>query len=70
VPDATFFNPASRLVHVAVAEPDVVQSIDVSTGESAQCATSLGVKTTALVPPDRLYVFSPEHGGALILSDA
>jgi DNA-binding beta-propeller fold protein YncE len=70
VPDATFFNPASRLVHVAVAEPGVVQSTDVSTGESAQCATSLGAKTTAFVPPDRLYVFSPEHGGALVLSDA
>ena len=27
-PDATFFNPASGVVHVAIAEPGLVQSID------------------------------------------
>jgi len=29
--------------------------------------TGAGAHTTALVAPDRLYVFSPTHGGALTL---
>jgi DNA-binding beta-propeller fold protein YncE len=32
VPDATFFNPATGLVHVAIGEPGLVQSIDPQTG--------------------------------------
>jgi DNA-binding beta-propeller fold protein YncE len=69
-PDATFFNPASGIVHVAIAEPGLVQSIDPRTGTVSQIATARGAKTTALVVPDRLYVLSPSHGGILELSGA
>jgi len=67
-PDATFFNPASGLVHVAIAEPGLVQSIDPRTGAASRIATARGAKTTALVAPDRLYVLSPSHGGILELA--
>jgi hypothetical protein len=70
VPDVTFFNPTTGLVHVAIGEPGLVQSIDPHTGASAQIITGPGAHTTALVAPDRLYVFSPSHGGALVLVDA
>jgi DNA-binding beta-propeller fold protein YncE len=69
-PDVTFFNPATGLVHVAIGEPGVVQSIDPRTGRSTQVATAASAHTTTLVPPDALYVFSPTHRGALCLSDA
>ena len=69
-PDATFFNPASGLVHVAIGDPGLVQSIDPRTGESTQLRTAAGAKTTALVAPDCLYVFSPEHEGAVVLREA
>jgi len=69
-PDATFFNPASGLVHVAIGDPGLVQSIDPRTGNSTQLMTALGAHTTALVAPDRLYVFSPAHRGALTLMEA
>jgi hypothetical protein len=68
-PDATFFNPISALVHVAIGNPGWVQSIEPSTGRSTQVMTAMGAKTTALVPPDRLYVFSPVHGGILLLGE-
>src|ERR1700730_2015111 len=68
-PDATFFNPASGLVHVAIADPGLVQSVDPRTGNSARLDTAIGAKTTALVPPDRLYVFSPSQGGVLVLGE-
>jgi len=68
-PDATFFNPASGLVHVAIADPGLVQSIDPRTGNSVPLYTAIGAKTTAPVPPDRLYVFSPSHGGVLVLGE-
>jgi len=32
-------------------------------------ATGSGAHTTVLVPPDRLYVISPVHGGVLVLAD-
>jgi len=70
VPDATFFNPASGLVHVAIGDPGLVQSIDPRTGTSTQFTTATGAKTTALVAPDRLYVFSPSHRGILVLAEA
>jgi hypothetical protein len=70
IPDATFFNPASGLVHVAIEDPGLVQSIDPRTGSSTQLLTAKGAKTTALVPPDRLYVFSPSHHGILVLGEA
>ena len=70
VPDATFFNPASGLVHVAIGDPGLVQSIDPRTGTMTQCTTGIGAKTTALVAPDRLYVFSPAHRGSLVLAEA
>jgi DNA-binding beta-propeller fold protein YncE len=69
-PDATFFNPASGLVHVAIGKPGLVQSINPRTGVSTQFTTATGAKTTALVPPDCLYVFSPTHLGALALVEA
>lgn len=69
-PDATFFNPASGLVHVAIADPGVVQSIDPRTGAISTFETAKGAKTTALVAPDRLYVLSPSHGGVLELTGA
>jgi len=67
VPDATFFNPASGLVHVAIGKPGLVESINPHTGARTQFATAIGAKTTALVPPDNLYVFSPVHHGILAL---
>lgn len=69
-PDATFFNPASGLVHVAIENPGLVQSIDPRTGNSTEMKTAAGAKTTALVPPDQLYVFSPSHRGALVLGES
>jgi len=69
-PDVTFFNPASGLVHVAIGEPGLVETIDPRTGHGTQTVTGMGAHTTALVAPDRLYVISPAHGGILVLSDA
>src|SRR5439155_12768036 len=69
-PDATFFNPASGLVHVAIEEPGQIQTIDPRTGTTTCFDTATGAPTTALVPPDRLYVFSPHHRGALELIEA
>ena len=69
VPDATFFNPANGLVHVAIGEPGLVQTIDPRTGVSIKTMTAMGAHTTAFVAPDMLYVFSPAHGGALVLAD-
>jgi DNA-binding beta-propeller fold protein YncE len=69
VPDATFFNPRSNTVHVAIGEPGLVQSVDPRNGKSTQFKTAMGAKTTALVPPDNLYVFSPVHQGILVLLD-
>lgn len=69
-PDATFFNPASGLVHVAIADPGLVQTIDPRTGATSKIATAKGAGTTALIAPDRLYVLSPSHGGVLELTGA
>lgn len=69
-PDATFFNRTSGLVHVAIGDPGLIQSIDPRTGASEQFATAAGVTTTALIEPDRLYVFSPLHNGVLDLKGA
>jgi DNA-binding beta-propeller fold protein YncE len=69
-PDATFFNPRSGLVHVAIENPGLVQTVDPLTGASTQFITAVGAKTTALVEPDRLYVFSPLHKGILDLRGA
>ena len=69
-PDATFFNRASGLVHIAIAEPGLVQTIDPGTGAVNRIATAKAAKTTALVAPDRLYVLSPAHGGVLELAGA
>jgi DNA-binding beta-propeller fold protein YncE len=69
VPDVTFFNPANGLVHVAIGDPGLVQSIDPRTGASTKTVTTAGAHTTAFVAPDMLYVFSPAHGGVLVLAD-
>jgi DNA-binding beta-propeller fold protein YncE len=69
-PDATFYNPASGTVHVAIADPGVVQSINPRSGATARIETARGAKTTALVAPDRLYVLSAAHGGILELAGA
>ena len=68
-PDVTFFNPATGLVHVAIGEPGLVETIDPRTGQGTRTVTGAGAHTTALVAPDRLYVISPAHGGVLVLSD-
>jgi len=69
-PDVTFLNPTTGLVHVAIGKPGLVQSIDPRSGVSTEIVTAPGAHTTALVAPDRLYVFSPVHGGALTFADA
>jgi DNA-binding beta-propeller fold protein YncE len=68
-PDVTFFNPATGLVHVAIGEPGLVDSIDPRTGHTTRVVTGACAHTTALVAPDQLYVISPAHGGVLVLSD-
>jgi DNA-binding beta-propeller fold protein YncE len=68
-PDVTFFNPATGLVHVAIGEPGLVETVDPRTGRIMQTMTGAGAHTTVLVPPDQLYVISPAHGGILVLSD-
>ncbi len=70
VPDATFFNPTSGLVHVAIEDPGLIQTVDPRSGTSTQFITAKGAKTTALVEPDRLYLFSPLHKGVLDLKGA
>jgi hypothetical protein len=65
----TFFNPSSGLVHVAIGEPGLVETIDPRTGRGMRTVTGVGAHTTALAAPDRLYVISPAHGGILVLSD-
>ena len=69
-PDVTFFNPSSGRVHVAIGEPGLVETIDPRTGNAVRTVTSAGAHTTVLVPPDQLYVISPEHGGILVLADS
>jgi DNA-binding beta-propeller fold protein YncE len=69
-PDVTFVNPATGLVHVAIGDPGVVQSIDPGTGASKQFVTAKGAHTTAIVASNRLYVFAPSKGGALVLEDS
>jgi DNA-binding beta-propeller fold protein YncE len=68
-PDVTFFNPATGLVHVAIGEPGLVETINPRTGYSVRTMTGAGAHTTALVAPDRLYVISPAHRGVLVFSD-
>ena len=69
-PDVTFFNPATGLVHVAIGDPGLVETIDPRNGQGTRTPTGAGAHTTALVAPDRLYVISPAHGGILVLADA
>jgi YVTN family beta-propeller protein len=64
-PDATFFNPEGGLVHVAVGNPGVIVTINPDTNARSSLSTESGAGTTALVRPDRLYVFLAERGGAL-----
>jgi hypothetical protein len=68
-PDATFFNPTSGLVHVAIEEPGLIQTINPQTGGSFSFSTAIGARTTAIVQPKHLYVFSPFHRGALVLAE-
>jgi DNA-binding beta-propeller fold protein YncE len=68
-PDVTFFNSATGLVHVAIGEPGLVETVDPRTGKSGQTVTGTGAHTTVLVPPDQLYVISPAHGVVLVLAD-
>ena len=69
-PDVTFFNPATGRVHIAIGEPGLVETIDPKTGKTMRTVTGTDAHTTVLVPPDRLYVISPAHGGVLVLEDA
>jgi hypothetical protein len=68
-PDVTFFNPSTGLVHVAIGDPGVIDTINPKTGDLIRTATARGAHTTAIVVPDHLYVISPEHGGVLVLTD-
>jgi DNA-binding beta-propeller fold protein YncE len=68
VPDVTFFNPSTGLVHVAIGDPGLVETIDPLTGAIDRTVTARGAHTTAIVIPDQLYVISPEHGGVLVLA--
>ena len=68
-PAPAFFNPATGRVHVAIGEPGLVETIDPNTGARVRTMTGKGAHTTAIVVPDRLYVISPTHGGALVLVD-
>jgi hypothetical protein len=47
-----------------------VQSVNSRTGANSDFAAASGAKTTALTPPDRLYVFSPLQQGAFALVEA
>ena len=69
-PDVTFFNPSSGLVHVAIGEPGVVETIRPTSGRRATTTTARGAHTTVLVPPNQLHVISPAHGGLLVLADS
>jgi len=51
-----FSNPATGLVHVAIGEPGLVDSIDPRNGHTTRTVTGAGAHTTALVAPDQLYV--------------
>jgi YVTN family beta-propeller protein len=64
-PDATFFNPDSGLVHVAIGNPGVNITINPETNARSSINTEPGAGTTTLVRPDRLYVFLASRGGAL-----
>jgi hypothetical protein len=69
-PDVTFFNPTTGLVHVAIGEPGLIQSVDPRTGVSTRTMTAPHAHTTAIVAPNTLYVFSPSRGEALVFQDA
>jgi hypothetical protein len=69
-PDATFYNPSSGLVHVAIGRPGLIQTVDPRANTVTKIPTAVGAGTTALVVPDRLYVLSPAHGGVLELEGA
>jgi hypothetical protein len=63
------FNPGTGRVHVAIGEPGLVETIDPKTGKTMRTVTAADAHTTVLVPPNRLYVISPVHGGILVLAD-
>ena len=68
-PDVTFFNPSTGNVHVAIGKPGLVETINPVSGVRKRTVTATDAHTTVLVPPDRLYVISPAHGGVLALAD-
>jgi hypothetical protein len=68
-PDVTFVNPTTGLVHVAIGEPGLVESINPRTGADTKTNTALGAHTTAFAAPDKLYVFSPSDRGAVTFAD-
>jgi hypothetical protein len=67
VPDAKF---SIRRLGMAIGDPGLVQTIDPRTGAAAEIKTGPAAKTTALVAPEHLYVFSPSHRGVLVLAEA
>jgi DNA-binding beta-propeller fold protein YncE len=69
-PDATFFNPATGCVHIAIGDPGLVETIVPRLGEHSTVATAAGAHTTAFAAPDRLYVFVPSNGTARVYADA
>ncbi|MCL4241993.1 MAG: hypothetical protein KJ048_11640 [Dehalococcoidia bacterium] len=68
VPDATFFNPDSGRVHVAIGEPGTIATVDPAQPDQVHLTpTGPGAKTTALVRPGQLFAFRPQTGDALEL---
>lgn len=70
VPDATFFNPDTGRVHVAVADPGTVATVDPERPDRVELTpTGPSTKTSALVRPRQLFAFRPQTGDALELLD-
>ena len=64
-PDATFFNPKSGVVHVAIGDPGLIQSVHPRTGDSKRFVTAIGATTMALIEPEpALRVFSLAQGSS------
>lgn len=58
------------VVHVAIGKPGLIQPINPRTDVSTQFTVAVGTKTTALILPDHLHVFSSLRHGVLDLAGA
>jgi hypothetical protein len=64
------YDPTTGRVFVAHTAANTVEFLAPREGRTGSCATEARAGTTALVPPDRLYVFLRGRGGALELIEA